>query len=142
MLVRDLYQDSIIYEEIALVYCLFHLLAESKISLDDDTSKIDLYQADRKKVAEIIQKNPLGLNKVGVYSLKMDLKTFVFIYASSQEEAVQFYNESFQNHPLNCHEYPLEFQLISGKEVVSFRDMKKEFNSFPAIAGYFLKEKG
>lgn len=138
MLVEELYHDCLIFEEFTLFYCLYHLLAESKISLDDDISKLDLEQADHKKVVEIFQKNPLGLRKVGIYSLKMDQKAFVFIYAGSQEEAIQFYNKSFQSHPLNCHEYPLEFEIVRGKEVISFREMKKEFESFPAIAGCFI----
>lgn len=141
MLVKELYHDCLMLEESTLAYYLYHLLAETKISLDDNISKIDLHQADHKEVAELIQKNPLGFRKVGIYSLKMDEKSFIFIYASSQEEAIQFYIKSFQSPPLNCQEYPQEFEITRGKDVRSFRKMKKEHKSFPAIAGYFLKGK-
>ncbi|MEC1639769.1 hypothetical protein P9E76_03860 [Schinkia azotoformans] len=133
--------DCIIFEESALAHCLYHLLEEKKISLDDDISKIDLNQADHEKVAEMFQKNVLGFHKVGLYSLKMDQTAFVFIYARSQEEAIQFFIKSFHSYPLNCHEYPLEFEITRGKEVLSFREMKKEFKRFPAMAGSFLKGK-
>lgn len=139
MLVRDLYMDCIIFEESALAHCLYHLLEGKKISLDDDISKIDLNQADHMKVAEMFQKNVLGFHKVSLYSLKMDQNAFVFIYARSQEAAIQFYIQSFHRPPLNCHEYPQDFEITRGNEVLSFREMKKEFKQFPTVAGYFSK---
>lgn len=137
MLVKEMYQDCFFYEESSLAHYIYHLLTEKKISLEDDASKIDLNQADHLKVAEMIQNNVLGIHKIRVFSLKMNQKTFAFIYASSQEEAIQFYTQSFHQTPLNCHEYPLEFELTRGDVVLTFRDMRKEFKSFPAIAGYF-----
>jgi hypothetical protein len=109
--------------------------------LDDDISKIDLNQADHKKVVEMVQKNVLGFHKVCIYSLKMDRKDFVFIFAASKQEAIQLYIKTFHQPPLNCHEYSLDFELSRGNGVISFRDMRKEFMSFPAIAGYFKRER-
>lgn len=139
MLVKDYFEDCLITQESTLAHFIYHLLEEKKISLNDEFSISDLYKADKQKVAEMIENNVLGIHKVRVYSLKMDQKTFVFIYALSQEEAINFYTESFLKTPLNCHEYSLDFQLSRGNEFISFRDMKKEFESFPAIAGYFKR---
>jgi hypothetical protein len=139
MLVKNMYQDCLYYEETSLAYYLYHLLTEKKISLGDDVSIIDLNQADHQKVSVMIQNNILGIQKIGIFSLKMNNKAFVFIFASSQKEAIQFYNLSFHKTPLNCHEYPLEFELTRKSGVISFRAMKKEFRRFPAIAGYFMK---
>jgi hypothetical protein len=140
MLVKELYEDCFLFEESRLSHYIHHLLLEKKISLDDDVSKIDFNLVDHRKVAEMIQNNVLGIHRVGIYSLKMDHKAFAFIYAGSPEEAVQFYIKSFQKAPLNCHEYPLEFELTRGNSIISFRDMKKEFESFPAVAGCFERE--
>jgi hypothetical protein len=137
MLVQDAYFDSIRFEETVLAHYIHHLLGEKKISLNDDMSKIDLEQADHQKVREMIRKNVLGIHKIRVYSLKMNQKDFVFIYASSKLEAIQFYTNTFHQSPLNCHENSLDFQLTRGNDVISFRDMKKEYKRFPAIAGYF-----
>ncbi|MBV7504830.1 hypothetical protein KW850_06075 [Bacillus sp. sid0103] len=139
MIVKDLYMDCFRYEESSLAHCIYHLLAEQKISLDDDISKIDLEQADHQKVRKLIQNNVLGIHKVGIYSLKMNQKEFVFIFAANKQEAIQFYTKTFHQNPLNCHEYSLDYQLARGNEVISFRDMRKEFMSFPAIAGYFKR---
>ena len=139
MIVNDLYMDCFRYEESALAHYIHHLLTEKKISLDDDMSKIDLEQADHQKVRELIQNNELGFHKVGIYSLKMNQKDFVFIFAASQQEAKQFYTKTFHQTPLNCHEYSLDYQLARGKDVISFRDMRTEFTSVPAIAGYFKR---
>ncbi|MEY2195781.1 hypothetical protein AB7942_24060 [Neobacillus sp. BF23-41] len=139
MIVKDLYMDCFRYEESSLAHCIYHLLAEQKISIDDDISKIDLEQADQQKVRELVQKNVLGIHKVGIYALKMNQKDFVFIFAASKHEAIQFYTKTFHQNPLNCHEYSLDYQLARGNDVISFRVMRKEFMSFPAIAGYFKR---
>lgn len=139
MFVKDLYLDSLRYEESSLAHYIYHLLAEKKISLDDDVSKLDFVQADHQKVRELIQKNVLGIHKVGVYSLKMNQMDFVFIFAENKQEAIQFYTKTFHQTPLNCHVYSLDFEFTRGNGVVSFRDMRKEFESFPAIAGYFKR---
>jgi hypothetical protein len=137
VIVKDLYLDAIHFEESSLAHYIHHLLEKQKISLDDSISKIDLDQADHQKVAEMIESNVLGFHKVGIYSLKMNQKDFVFIFAGSQQQAIGFYTETFHHSPLNCHEYSLDFEIVRGNGVISFRDMRKEFMSFPAIAGYF-----
>lgn len=139
MLVREMYEYSLLYEDSTLAHSLYHLLAEKKISLDDDISELNIEQADHEKIAELVKKNVLGIHKIGIYSLKMDKKNFVFIYASSEEEAIQFYRKSFHKNPLNCHEYLLDFELSRGNDVISFREMRKEFERFPAVAGYYVK---
>jgi hypothetical protein len=139
MLVKDAYFDSLRFQESALAHYIHHLLGEMKISLDDDMSKIDFQQADHQKVREMIQNNVLGIHKIRVYSLKMNQKDFVFIYAASEQEAIQFYTKSFHQTPLNCHEYSLDFQLARGNDVISFRDIRKEYEDLPAIAGFFNK---
>jgi hypothetical protein len=137
MLVRDVYEDCFHFNDSTLAHCIYHLLGEQKISLDDDMSKLDFNQIDNQKVAEMIQNNVLGIHTFGIYSLKMNQKEFVFIFANSQQEAIQFYKNTFHQSPLNCHEYSLDYLLARGRGVISFRDMKKEFVNIPAIAGYF-----
>jgi hypothetical protein len=139
MLVKDAYLDSLRCEESALAHYIHHLLIEKKISLDDDMTKINLEQADHQIVKEMIQNNVLGIHKIRVYSLKMNQKDFVFIFATSEQAAIKFYCEKFHLTPLNCHEYSLDFQLARGNDVISFRDMKKDWKCFPAIAGFFVK---
>jgi hypothetical protein len=53
----------------------------------------------------------------------MNQMDFVFIFAASEQEAMQFYTETFHQNPLNCHEYSLDYQLARGNEVISYRDM-------------------
>jgi hypothetical protein len=141
MIVKELYMDCFRYDESSLAHYIYHLLEEKKISLEDDMSKIDLEQANHQKVKELIQNNFLCLHKVGIYSLKMNQKDFVFIFAASEREAIQFYLKTFHQLPLNCYEYSLDFELARGNGVISFREMRKEFMSFPAIAGYFKRER-
>ncbi|KKK39995.1 hypothetical protein WQ57_01625 [Mesobacillus campisalis] len=137
MLVKDVYLEAITLEASSLAHYIFHLLAEKKISLEDHMDQID--QADQQKVAEMIDNNFLGFHKVGIYSLKRCAKEFVFIFAGSELEAIQFFTRTFRQRPLNCHESCLDFELVRGNEVISFREMKKECERFPAVAGVFVR---
>jgi hypothetical protein len=85
MFVKDLCMDCFRYEESTFAHYIYHLLEEKKISLDDDMSNIDLVQEDHQKVRELIQNNVLGIHKVGIYSLKMNQKDFIFIFAASKK---------------------------------------------------------
>jgi hypothetical protein len=140
MLVKELYLDCIQNESSFLAHYIYHLLIEQKLSLQDDTAKIDVVHADLQKVEELIRNNVLGIHKICVYSMKMNQKDFVFIFAGSEEEAIQFYKKTFHKSPGNCHEYSLDSQFYRGNDVISFRDMRKEYEVFPAIAGYFTRE--
>ncbi|MBD8069855.1 hypothetical protein [Bacillus sp. PS06] len=135
MLVKELYHDCLLYEESTLAHYINHLLSERKISLEDNISQLDLNQADHIKVAEMIEKNILGIHPIRIYSLKKNKHEFVFIFAHSAEEAKQFFSRTFYQLPINCHEYPLEVEMARGKSGISFREMKKEFSQFPAVVG-------
>jgi hypothetical protein len=139
MLVKDVYLESLRYEETSLAHCIHHLLEEKKISLEDDMTEIDLELVNPQKVAEMIRNNVLGFRKLNIYSLKRNRNEFVFIFATRQQEAIQHFTEIFHQLPLNCIEYQLDFQLIRGNEIISFRDMRKEFMSFPAVVGCYRK---
>ncbi|MFC4321333.1 hypothetical protein [Litchfieldia salsa] len=137
MLVKDVYHDCLISEESTLAHYIYHLLSDKKVSLHDDISQLDLNKADHQKVAEIIQQNVLGFHRINIYSLKMNPREFVFIFARNPEEATQFYVKTYQNQPMNCHEYPLDFEVVRGNGVISFREMRKEFVGFPVVGGFF-----
>jgi hypothetical protein len=139
MLVKDVYLESLRYEETSLAHCIHHLLEEKKISLEDDMTEIDLELVNPQKVAEMIRNNVLGFRKLNIYSLKRSKNEYVFIFANRQQEAIQHFTEIFHQLPLNCIEYQLDFQLIRGNEIISFRDMRKEFMSFPAVVGCYRK---
>ncbi|BBU40716.1 hypothetical protein APP_30080 [Aeribacillus pallidus] len=135
--VRELYEESIRYEEKTLAHYILHLLQEGKVSLEDDADKIDFLQADHEKVAQMIQQNQLGLSDIKVFSLKYDEKIFAFVFAASQEEAIEFFRQQFKRNPKKCHEYPLNFPMARGQEFLTFRDMRKEHSRFPALAGFY-----
>jgi hypothetical protein len=135
--VRELYEESIRYEEKTLAHYILHLLQEGQVSLDDDADKIDFLQADHEKVAQMIVQNQLGFSDIKVFSLKYDDKLFAFVFAASQEEAIEFFQKKFKRNPKNCYEYPLDFPMSRGNEFLTFRDMRKEHSKFPALAGFY-----
>ncbi|MCC3359120.1 hypothetical protein [Bacillus sp. REN16] len=139
MKVKDLYIDAICYEEVSLAHYIHHLLEVGKISLEDDASKLDLDHADHEKVREMIENNVLGFHKIGVYALKKNRKEFVFIFAETEQAAIEFFAKLFQQAPLYTHTYSLHTQILREHKMTTFWDMRKEHLAFPAIAGYFEK---
>ena len=142
MTVRDLYEDAIFFEESTLAYCILHLIQEGKVSLDDDESKLDFNEIDNKKVKELILKNPLGFSRMKIFSLKYSNTAFVFVFAKSKKEAINFFRKQFNKEPLNCHEMLMDKRISVGNRILTFREMRKEFNHFPAFAGIYDKRDG
>lgn len=140
MKVRTLYLDSIHYEEPILAYYILHLLENKQITLDDDVSKVDLEKANHEQVAAMIKENKLGFYPIKIFSLKMDQNKFVFIFASSAEEATQFYIKTYHKPPLNCQQQLLEYELVRGNETLTFRDLKKEHVKFPEVTGWYVRD--
>ena len=135
--VKELYEDCIYFEEKVLAHYILHLLQEQHLSLEDDASKIDFTKADHRKVADMIQQNKLCFSDIKVFSLKMDEKTFAFIFAASREDAIEHFKQELKKDPINCFEYDIDFPMSRGNEFLSFRDMRKEYNEFPAICGFY-----
>ncbi|MCU9613137.1 hypothetical protein OEV98_06175 [Caldibacillus lycopersici] len=139
MQVKELYYDCLITEEAILAHYIHHLLQEGKLSLEDDIAAINLEQANHEKVAEMIERNVLGIHRVRVYSLKKSKKCFVFIFAYSEKDAIHYFIQTFRSRPMNCIEYPLDFEFVRGKGTISFWELRREYEEFPAVAGYYVK---
>lgn len=137
--VKTLFDEAIRYEMKSLVYCILYALKNKNIRLDDSEEKFfntRFADTDNKEISRLIKQNPLKLDFVNIYSLKMDKQKFAMIYARSREEAIEHYKKIFNRTPLNCHEFLLDYEIMQGNKPISYREMRKQFNSFPAYAGY------
>jgi len=135
--VRELYEESIRYEEKTLAHYILHLLQEGHVSLDDDADSLDFTQADHEKIAAMILQNQLGFDDIRVFCLKYDDKLFAFVFAKNSEEAIAFFQKRFKRNPYNCHVYSLDFPMSRGQEFITFREMKKEYDCFPTFIGFY-----
>lgn len=136
---RELFEESAKYEYTRLAHCLFYMFQEGLAKPDDRVDTLNFDAVDQKKVDEMSEKNILGINHIKVFSLKIDKDLFLFVFARDEQEAKKFVSSKLQRKPLNCHEYWLGYEMQRGNEVISFRDMRKEHTSFPAIAGFFKR---
>ena len=137
--VKNLLDDAMKYEMKGLVYCILYALRKKYIQPNDPEENFfntRFADTDNEQIARLIESNPLRLDIIKIYSLKMDKRKFAMIYARSREEAIQYYQELFHKKPLNCHEILLDHEILLGKKPVSFREMRKQFNTFPAYAGF------
>jgi len=138
MTARELLEAAIEQEEISLVYCLVYLFRKGLIQEND--RNIDFSRVVNQEVARLIEENPLGIRKIRIYCLRRNRKRYEFIFAENEQEAAAHFRELFHTEPLNIHEYPLDFEMLEGKRVTSFREMRKRFNTFPAYLGYYEKQ--
>lgn len=135
--VREQYEHYIRYEQSYMAHLLHYLLKEGQIKLEDDCNKINYSSVNEAKVNELVEQNYLCFNPIKIFSLKVDDYLFAFVFAKNEEEAIEF-AKSLKYKPRNCHEYMLDIEMErDGGKVLTFREMKKEHDSFPALAGYF-----
>ena len=122
-----------------MAHSLYYLLREDLVSPDDPHTVLDDVEIDVDLVGEWTEQNFLGISVEKVYSLKIAADEFVFVFAKDPQQAVSFIKNKWKIQPRNCQEYSLDFAIMRGKEFVSFRDMKKDFLSFPAIIGVYQR---
>lgn len=137
--IEDLLRDAMDYEEKVLIYYILYALEKEKIKMEDPEEKFDMIQfteQENKEIARLIEENPLKIDRVNIYSLKMDKTRYAMIFARSKEEAIHYYIKKFKKKPLNCCEFLLDYQVMQGKKAVSFLELRKQLDSFPAYAGY------
>lgn len=140
MTIRELYEESIKYEHVSLAHLIYYSLREGLVKPDDDESKLFQTEIDEKQLGNLIERNHLGLGITKIYSLKIGDGKFAFVFAGNSQEAIEFVGKELKTKPVNCHEYSMDEQMSRGNQFLSFRDMKKEFTSFPALAGYFERD--
>lgn len=134
--VREQFEHCVKYESIYMAHLLHYMLKEGMIKLEDDFSKIDFRKVDGAKVSEMVEQNYLCFLPIKIFSLKVDDYLFAFVFAKTKEEAMEFM-KSLNEKPRNCFEYPLDLEMYREGRVLTFREMKKEHESFPALVGYF-----
>lgn len=123
-----------------MAHCLHYLLKENLIKLNDDFETVDFGQVDQEEVQEMVERNHLCFKIIKVFSLKVREYTWAFVFAATEEEAIAYTKNELKHQPKNCIEYHMDIDMEKDDWVLSFRDMKNEYSSFPALAGYFEKE--
>lgn len=137
--IEDLLRDAMDYEEKALIYYILYALKKGKIKMEDPEEKFDsifFTEREKKEVARLIEENPLKIDRVNIFSLKMDKTRYAMIFARSKREAIHYYIKRFKKKPLNCCEFLLDYQVMQGEKPITFWELRKQFDSFPAYAGY------
>ncbi len=137
--VKELFDECIQNDYSFMAHSLYYLLREGLVSPDDPHTVLDDVEIDVDLVGEWTEQNFLGISVEKVYSLKIAADEFVFVFAKDPQQAVSFIKNKWKIQPRNCQEYSLDFTIMRGKEFVSFRDMKKDFLSFPAIIGVYQR---
>lgn len=137
--IKELFDECIQNDYSFLAHSLYYLLREGLVSPDDPHTVLDDVEIDVDLVGEWTEQNFLGISVEKVYSLKIAADEFVFVFAKDPQQAVSFIKNKWKIQPRNCQEYSLDFTIMRGKEFVSFRDMKKDFLSFPAIIGVYQR---
>lgn len=138
--VKELYQTSIEREYSYTAHCLHYLLSNRLVKLDDDAERIDYSLIDMDKVREMEDKNYLCFKPIKVYALKISGYMWAFVFAENENDAIEFTKNELKEHPKKCVEYSLDLEMERGNRILSFREMKKDHATFPALVGYYEKD--
>lgn len=137
--IKQLYDDAVRFEGSLLAHYIFFLLQEGKVQLDDDESTLDLSLCYADKFLDMWKNNYLGFDQIKIYSLKQSEKRFIFIFAKNPKDARELYYQQYGREPINCMELSPDEIMHYGNRFMSFREIKKEMQSFPCIMGFYDK---
>lgn len=135
--IEALYYDAIRYEEHVLAHYILCLIHEGKISLDDEDSVLFEVHPDPEKLTNMIENNPLGFCEFNMYALKVKEGKWVFIYASSPEEAETHLWSTLGSKALSCREIAPDEEVLIDNRILNFREWKKEQKELPCLVGYY-----
>ena len=138
--IKELFDECIQNDYSYTAHILYYLLLEGLVLPDSPHTILDHVEFDVDLVCEWTKQNDLRIQIEKVYSLKISDDKFVFVYAKDAQTATAYIKNNWKIQPLNCHEYLLDNTIMSGKEFISFRDLKKDFLSFPALIGFYERE--
>ena len=138
--IKELFDECIQNDYLFIAHTLYYLLLEGLVSPDSRHTILDQVEFDVDLVGEWTKQNYLRIQIEKVYSLKISDDEFVFVFARDAQTATAYIKNNWKIHARNCHEYSLDFTIIRGEECISFRNMKKDFLSFPAVIGLYERE--
>jgi hypothetical protein len=138
--IRELFEESVQNDYSFMAHSLYYLIREGLVSPNDPHTVLDHVEIDVNLVGEWTKQNYLCIHVEKVYALQVADNEFVFVFAKDPQQAVAFIRNKWKVHPRNCQESSLDFTIMRGQEIVSFRDIKKDFLSFPTIIGLFKRE--
>jgi hypothetical protein len=81
-----------------------------------------------------VDKGPVPLS-TRIYALTNARKNYIFIFARNKKEAIQHFIKTFHQKPIHCAEVLLDYEIMRGNEVITFRELRKEYDSFPVLIG-------
>ncbi|KAA9022025.1 hypothetical protein [Niallia endozanthoxylica] len=138
--IRELFEEAVQNDYSYTAHSLYYLLREGLVSPNDSQTILNHVQVDTHLVGEWTQQNYLCISVEKVYALKLTDDEFVFVFAKNPKQAVDFIQKSWKVSPRNCCEYSLDFSIMRGIEFVSFREIKKDYLTFPAVIGVYKRE--
>ena len=138
--IKELYVECIQNPYPYLAYSLYYLLCEGLVFPDDPHTSFDSQLVDREKVDELFKQDFLCLSEIKVYCFKSSREEYAFLFATNSLEARELLIHTYNIQPLSCQESYLDFSILREDKLVTFREMKKDFSSFPALIGFFQLE--
>lgn len=133
--IRDLYTDAFTLEQPFLLYGIYLLGERNLIEWEshEDTLSLDLLTFEEINAA--IKENPLGLNIIRLYTLKIKGNDFAFILAKNEKEAVQEFKRVHKSNPIFTVDFTNKIDTSvydeKTKQYISFQEIRNETNTFP-----------
>jgi len=141
MRVKEVYEYAIEHEEHLIAHYLLYAI-QNGVPIDEDIKNLSQYNLDTNEARKLAESNVLGFTDIKIFSLKKTEKEYVFIFAEDTESAKKHFFKLYHTKPINCHEYPLDTLMARGNEFITFRDIRKEHDQFPALCGVYFKAIG
>src|SRR5690606_25195582 len=112
-------------------------------NLTDPDERLDWSQLDANEVWAARDGNELGMNPVKLYSSPLGGNRHAIIMAETPQEASTAFTQAFKAQPRVIHHLPHGMDVTTYEkdltDAQTWREIRNEMNTFPAVAGIYHK---
>lgn len=142
--VNELFYDCIRFDEEMLAYSVYYLLKNGIKQGHENAASIDWGLVDDAEIKRMMAVNELNLRIIRLYSIPLENRQYMIIFAESEESARGHYLNVMGELPLKVIEMPqskmeTSFWFDDRKQYLSLRELKDENITFPCTALIYQK---
>lgn len=143
MTIGERFQEALQYEEPLTAHAITLGIRKGLWNLTDPDDRLDWSQLDADEVWAARDSNELGMNPVKLYSSPLGGNQHAIIMAETVQEASSAFSQAFKSKPRVIHHLPHGMDVTTYEkdltDAQTWREIRNELNTFPAVAGIYHK---
>lgn len=133
--IRELYANAFSLEQPFMLYGIYLLAEQNLIDWESDEETLNFDSLTFQEINAAIKENPLGMNVIRLYTMKIRDNEFAFILAKNEKEAVSEFKNVHHAEPVFTVDITNKIDTSmydeKSKQYLSFQEIRNETTAFP-----------